>query len=390
MAHNWPLMHDNIPRSDLDALIAYLSADDPRLTHGPQVRQFEEAWADWVGVGHTVMVNSGSSANDLTMMAMRELYGQGEVLMSPLGWVSDVSSVVSAGLTPVFVDIDPVTLSVSANEVQQRIGDETRALLLVHILGLNGLSESLVSTLAASNVPLIEDVCESHGATFQGQRCGSVGLASNFSFYYAHHLSTIEGGAICTDSPEFADVCRMLRSHGLVRESRDEAKRSDRVREYPDLNPEFIFDFLARNNRPTELNGVLGLAQLPRLDENIEVRKRNFAHFMSAIDGQSYRNWFDVETSSNYAFIVVLQESDFAKRDRVEDTLREAGIEFRRGLSGGGSQLRQPYMRHVLPDVDPRDFPNTEHVHHFGWYIGNHPGITLQQVEALAELLNGV
>lgn len=388
--HNWPLMHDNISRSDLNHLISYLSTEDPRLTHGAQVRSFEEAWSDWVGVNHTVMVNSGSSANDLTMMAMRELHGPGEILMSPLGWVSDVSSVIHAGFKPAFVDIDPVTLSVSSAEVARRIGPQTKALLLVHILGLNGLTENLGSTLATDEIPLIEDVCESHGATFQGKRCGSIGLASNFSFYYAHHLSTIEGGAICTDSEEFADVCRMLRSHGLVRESRSELRRATRTQEYPDLNPEFIFDYLARNNRPTELNGVLGLAQLPRLNENIEVRKRNFAHFMSAIDGELYQDWFDVETSSNYAFIVVLKDADFSKRDRVEQVLHENGIEFRRGLSGGGSQLRQPYMKRILPDVDPRDFPHTEHVHHFGWYIGNHPGITLQQVEVLADLLNGV
>ena len=216
----WPLMHDNVTRADLDDLITYLSQDDPRLTHGPKVRQFEEAWAEWVGTRYSVMVNSGSSANDLTMMAIRELFGPGEVILSPLGWVSDVAAVIHAGLEPVFVDIDPVTLGPDSRQVIDHLTAATRAVLLVHVLGLNALMDSLIDACREASVPIIEDVCESHGALHAGKRCGSVGFASNFSFYYAHHLTTIEGGMVCTNDEEFADTIRMLRSHGLVRESR--------------------------------------------------------------------------------------------------------------------------------------------------------------------------
>lgn len=387
---SWPLMHNNVNREDLDALIRYLQADDPRLTHGPLVVEFERRWAEWVGVKHSVMVNSGSSANDLTLLSMKHLRGPGDVILTPLGWVSDVSSVLHAGMTPVFVDIDPVTLSASEADVLSRMTPETRAVLIVHILGLDGLTDTMLHASQEASVPIIEDVCESHGARHGSLRCGSLGFASNFSFYYAHHLTTIEGGAICTDDDEFADIVRMMRSHGLVRESKDAEKRSRRVAEFPDLNPEFIFDFTARNNRPTELNAVLGLAQLPRLDANVDARRRNFMRFMQQLDGNKYRNWYDVASSSNYAFILVLQEPDFATRDRVEVTLRAHGIEFRRGLSGGGSQIRQPYLRSLLPELRPESFPNTEHVHHFGWYIGNHPGITTSQVDTLCELVNGI
>lgn len=385
----WPLMHDNVTRADLDDLIAYLSQDDPRLTHGPKVREFEEAWADWVGTRHAVMVNSGSSANDLTMMAIRELFGPGEVILSPLGWVSDVAAVLHAGLEPVFVDIDPVTLGPDARQVIDRLSPATQAFLLVHVLGLNALTDSLIDACREASVPIIEDVCESHGALHAGQRCGSVGFASNFSFYYAHHLTTIEGGMVCTNDEEFADTIRMLRSHGLVRESRLAAKRDQYLSDNPGLNPEFVFAFPAHNNRPTELNGVLGLSQLPRLDEGVLARRRNFARFMAGLDSSKYRTWYDVADSSNYAFILVLQEPDMSMRERVERGLRSAGIEFRRGLSGGGNQIRQPYLRGRLPHLDPSDFPNTEHVHSFGWYVGNHPGITPDQVDHLCELVNG-
>lgn len=387
---SWPLMHDNVTRDDLDALIDYLKQDDPRLTHGPKVRSFEEAWSDWLGVKHSVMVNSGSSANDLTMLAVQQLRGAGDVILAPLGWVSDVASILHAGLNPVFVDIDPVTLGVSAEAVASRLSSRTRALLLVHILGLNALTDGIIDSCASANVPIIEDMCESHGATHDGRKCGSVGFASNFSFYYAHHLTTIEGGAVCTDDDDFADVIRMLRSHGLVRESRDDARRAEYVAQHPDLNPEFIFAHASHNNRSTELNGVLGLSQLPRLDANVEARRRTFKRFMSQIDSDKYRNWFDVDSSSNYAFILVLREQDWERRDLVEHTLRSKRIEFRRGLSGGGNQVRQPYLRRRFPDLSPEAFPNTEHVHHFGWYVGNHPGVTDAEVDSLCEILNAI
>lgn len=385
----WPLMHDNVTRADLDDLIAYLGQDDPRLTHGPKVRQFEDAWAEWVGTRYAVMVNSGSSANDLTMMAVRERFGPGEVILSPLGWVSDVAAVLHAGLEPVFVDIDPMTLGPDTRQVIERRTVATRAVLLVHVLGLNALTDTLVDACREALVPIIEDVCESHGAVHGGKRCGSIGFASNFSFYYAHHLTTIEGGMVCTNDEEFADTIRMLRSHGLVRESRLAAKRDRYLAANPDLNPEFVFAFPAHNNRPTELNGVLGLSQLPRLDEGVLARKRNFAHFMAALDPGTYRTWYDTQDSSNYAFILVLQEPDMVRRERVEQGLRNAGIEFRRGLSGGGNQLRQPYLRDRFPHLDPNGFPHTEHVHSFGWYIGNHPEITVAQIDHLCDLVNG-
>ena len=389
MSLEWPLMRDNVTRKDLQALIDYLGQPEPRLTHGPMVREFEEQWAQWVGTRESVMVNSGSSANELTLMAIRHLYGPGEVIMSPLGWVSDVAAVLHAGLTPRFVDIDPITLSLSVPATLDAIGSKTRAAVLVHILGLNGFSEELLRGLTEANVPLVEDVCESHGATFGGRRCGTFGLASNFSFYFAHHMTTIEGGAINTDDSDFADAVRVLRSHGMLRESRDESKRRSVTAAYPDLNPDFIFMQPAHNFRPTELNAVLGLSQLPRLDANIKLRQRNFKVFMSGLDGERFRTDYDTDESSNYAFITVLRDQDWELRDRVEARLRREGIEFRRGLSGGGSQIRQPYLRQMMPELDPLAFPHTDHVHHFGWYIGNYPELPESDVERLCEILNG-
>ena len=383
----WPLMQNNVTRGDLDKMIAYLQRPDPKLTHGPLVKEFEQEWSRWLGVKHSVMLNSGSSANDLTMMALRELRGPGEVIVPPLTWVSDISAVIRAGLTPVFVDIDRQSLALDPKLVLQAITPKTRAVFLTHILGLNGLTDELLSELKKSGVLLIEDVCESHGATHNNIKVGSFGLASNFSFYYAHHMTTIEGGMVSTNDDELYDVLRMMRSHGMVRESLDAKTRARYIGSHPDLNPDFIFAFASHNMRPTELNGLLGLEQLKRLDSNNLVRTRNFRHFLSVLDSDIFQTDFKFEGSSNYAFTLVLNEANRKTRDRVEEVLLNAGIEFRRGLSGGGNQLRQPYLKSIEGLPAPGEMKVTDHVHHYGWYIGNYPDLEANKIDSLGEVL---
>jgi len=380
-------MKNNITRSDLDAVIEYLQEDDPKLTHGPNVKAFEEAWSNWLGVDYSVMLNSGASANDLTMLALAELQGTGEVIVPGLTWVSDVASILHAGHTPVFVDIDPRTLGMDTSAVLNLINPNTKAVFLTHILGFDGLDDELVEELSKRKIPLIEDMCESHGATHNGQKLGSFGWASNFSFYYAHHMTTIEGGMVSTNDFELYEVLRMMRSHGMVRESSREETRRQFATKHPDLNPDFIFSFPAHNMRPNEINGILGLAQLRRLDSNNEKRRENFRKFLSILNPEFFQTDFKIEGNSNYAFTLVLKEPDFRLRDKVELALHQHGIEFRRGLSGGGNQLRQPYLRRLANSPRPESLPVVDHVHHFGWYMGNYPDIEDSFFDAFSEAL---
>jgi CDP-6-deoxy-D-xylo-4-hexulose-3-dehydrase len=184
----FPLMRNNILREDLDAVIDHLKQDDPILTNGPNIRAFESEWSKWLGVKYSVFVNSGASANLLTMAILKIRHPEGgEVIVPPLAWVSDVASVLQNGFTPVFADIDPETLAMDPKEILKKITPKTRAVFLTHVQGFNGLTDELVSELAKHGIPLVEDVCESHGATHNGTRLGSVGWISNFSYYYAHH-----------------------------------------------------------------------------------------------------------------------------------------------------------------------------------------------------------
>jgi CDP-4-dehydro-6-deoxyglucose reductase, E1 len=387
---DWPLMQNNIARTDLDAVIAHLQQDDPILTQSKQVQHFEQEWSSWLGVKYSVFVNSGASANLLTMTALREVFGGGEVIVPTLTWVSDVASVLQCGFTPVFTDIDPRTLGMDCDEVIRKLSPRTRAVFLTHVLGYNGLSRRLLDELKARNIPLIEDVCESHGATFEGKKLGTYGLMSNFSFYYAHHLSTIEGGMICTNDEYLYEVVRMLRSHGMVREARAESVRKYYHEKFTDLNPDFIFAFPAYNVRSTELNAIIGRSQLKRLDANNQVRRENLALFLEGLDGEKYQNDFDVEGSCNYALTLVLKHPDLTLYENVVAALRAHGVEFRRGMSGGGNQLRQPYLRGKIDADEHKKYPHVEHVHFFGFYIGNYPGLAKQKIHDLCELLNGL
>lgn len=386
----WPLMKNNISREDLNAIISYLTMDDPKLTHGPKVKEFEEQWSKWLGTKYSVMVNSGSSANDLTMLALKKLKGVGEVIVPPLTWVSDVASVLHAGHTPVFVDINPESLAIDEDLLFEAISPRTKAVFLTHVLGYDGLTDRIIHELSSRNIPLIEDVCESHGGTHNGQKLGSIGWISNFSFYYAHHLTTIEGGMISTNDPEVYDWLRMMRSHGMVRESSNINTLETFQTKYPSLNPDFIFAVPAHNMRPTEINGLLGLEQLKNLDSNNKKRSENLKYFLAGLNNNLYRNDFKISGNSNYAFTLILKDKDIEVRNRVEAKLKEKGIEFRRGLSGGGNQLRQPYLEEHPQSKMLDSFSNVEHVHFFGWYIGNYPSLNFNDIDSLLKVLNDV
>lgn len=384
-----PLMQENITREDVDTLIRFLQHKHiPQLTNGPKVAEFEKAWSKWLDVKHSLFVNSGSSANELTMMAIKYWHGDGEVIVPPLTWVSDIASVLHAGLKPVFCDINFKNLSFDHNHLLSLINENTRAIFVTHVLGINALTPELLELCRSQDILLIEDVCESHGATFNGRKVGTFGYASNFSFYFAHHMSTIEGGMVCTNDSKFYEVLRCMRSHGMLRESTDSEFQNTILKQNPTLNKDFVFIAPSHNFRSTEINAVLGISQLTRLDTNNEQRKANFQYFMEGLDPNKYHTELDMNGQCNYAFIVILKNPSFISRDLVESTLRDYKVEFRRGLSGGGSQMKQPYIKDRLEPSDR--FPVMEHIHNFSWYIGNYPTLEREKITNLLRILNSI
>jgi len=387
----FPLMRNNILREDLDLVIKHLQQDDPILTNGPMCRKFEQEWSDWLGVKYSVFVSSGSAANLISMALLKDKHPEGgEVLVPCLTWVSDIASVIQNGFTPIFCDIDPQNLAMSTDEIITQISDRTVAVFLTHVQGFNGLSERLLSKLYEKKIPLIEDVCESHGATFQGKRVGSFGWLSNFSFYYAHHMSTIEGGMVCTNDEELYQKIRMFRSHGMLRETTDSTYQAAVKESHPDLNPDFIFLHPAYNLRNNEIGAIIGINQLKRLDDIVIRRSENQKLFFELVDANKYQTDFDFEDSSNYAFNLILKNPDTQLMQRLSAKLQDKGVEFRRGSAGGGNQLRQPYLTQLRLHQKPEDFPNTEHVHFYGMYIGNFPSLTRTEIKEICSIVNSV
>jgi CDP-4-dehydro-6-deoxyglucose reductase, E1 len=386
-----PLMDNNITDSDVNCLISFLKNNKKKIfTQSTKVIEFEKKWSKWLGTKYSLFVNSGSSANLLTLQALKIIYGKGEVIVPPLTWISDIASVIQNGFKPVFADINPKTLCMDETQIIKKINRNTKAVFITHVQGFNGLSKKILKILKNKKIVLLEDVCESHGASFNKKKLGSYGLISNFSFYYAHHMSTIEGGMICTNDKKVYELIRVLRSHGMLRECGNSTYEKKIIKKNPELSPKFIFLYPAYNLRNTEMPAVLGLNQLKRLDKNNIIRTKNFRFFLKHLDEDYYRTNFELKGSSNYAFPLVLKKANFKNRDLLERVMKINNIEFRRGNAGGGNQLRQPYLKKYVKDLSLKNFKEVDHIHFFGYYIGNYPSLRKEKILKICKILNNI
>ena len=390
---NHPLMHNNISGHDLSCVKRFFDQRKLILTQSKKVSEFEKKWSKWLNVKYSTFVNSGSSANFITISILKFLNKnkkKNEIIVPSLTWISDISSVILNGFKPVFVDINLKNLSMNNDEVLKKINKKTLAVFITHAQGFNGLDLKLLNTLKRKNIHLIEDVCESHGAKFKKKKLGTFGKISNFSFYYAHHMSTIEGGMICTNDKEVFRLSRILRSHGLARESADKKYERDLIKKNKNLSPNFIFLYPTLNFRNNEIGATIGINQLKRLDKNNKLRVKNFDFFLKNLDTKKYFTSYDIEGSCNYAFPIILKTKNLKKRDLFEKYLKNANIEFRRGNAGGGNQLRQPYIKKYLKKIKLKSFKNVEKVHNFGYYIGNYPDLKIKKIKSICNYLNNL
>ena len=386
-------MEDNFIREDFTNTINLLRKKNSILTQSKYVELFEKKWSKWLGVKYSTFVNSGSSANFISISALKHLNyksKKNEIIVPTLTWVSDINSVLLNNFKPIFVDINLSNLSMNEEEVIKKINKKTLAVFITHAQGFNGLSENLIKILKRKKIHLIEDVCESHGATFKKKKLGCYGLISNFSFYYAHHLSTIEGGMVCTNDKKIHEMTKMFRSHGMVRESKNKKFENKMIRKYKDISPKFIFLYPTLNFRNNEIGATIGLSQLKRLDSNNVKRNKNFLYFIKNLDEKKYFKDYALKGISNYAFPIILKKRNKKFREYFENKLKKANIEFRRGNAGGGNQLRQPYLKKYLKKINLKLFPNVEYVHDYGYYIGNYPNLKKEKIIKITKYLNSL
>ena len=393
MKSKHPLMKNNFTRSDMSAVKKVISVKNLVLTQSKNVRQFENKWSRWLGVKYSTFVNSGASANFITLAILKHSNknkNKNQIIVPSLTWISDVASVIMNGFKPVFVDANLENLSMNVDQVIKKISKKTLAVFITHTLGFNGLNEKLIKTLKRKKIHLIEDVCESHGATFKNKKLGTFGLISNFSFYYAHHMTTIEGGMICTNDKKIYEMSRILRSHGMLRESGNKSYEKKVIKKNKTLSPQFTFLYPALNFRNTEIGAAIGLNQLKNLTKNNSNRSNNFKYFINLLDGNKYWKAFDLKGNSNYAFPIILKTKNISKRNLFERVLEKNGIEFRRGTAGGGNQLRQPYLKEFSKNINFKKFKNVDHIHFFGYYIGNYPTLKKSKIKEIAIILNKI
>ena len=373
--------------------IRIIKKKDLVLTQSNKVKEFEKKWSKWLKVKYSTFVNSGSSANYISISLLKVINKnktKNEIIVPSLTWVSDVNSVIMNGFKPVFVDINLSNLSMNTKEVLKKINNKTLAVFITHAQGFNGLNDELINKLKQKKIHLIEDVCESHGAKFKNKKLGTYGLISNFSFYYAHHMTTIEGGMICTNNKKIYELSKILRSHGMVREAKNKKYEKKLINKYKDLSPQFIFLYSTLNFRNNEIAATFGINQLKNLDKNNQLRTKNFLFFLKNLDPKKYWINYDIHGSCNYAFPIILKTKNLKKRDYFEKQLFKNNIEFRRGNAGGGNQLRQPYLKDIIKLKNFKEFKNVELVHFFGYYIGNYPELKREKILKITQILNNI
>ena len=387
------LMNNNFTKKDFNKVKNLLSNSNNILTQSKKVYEFEKKWSKWLGVKYSTFVNSGSSANFISIAILKIINKdktKNEIIVPSLTWVSDINSVIMNGFKPVFVDINLENLSMNLDQVLKKVNKKTLAVFITHAQGFNGLNNEFLKKLKRKKIHLIEDVCESHGAKYKSKKLGSFGLISNFSFYYAHHMTTIEGGMICSNSKKIDTLAKILRSHGLLREAKDKTFKNKQIKIYKDLSPEFIFLYPTLNFRNNEIGATIGINQLKSLNRNNQLRTKNFLFFLKNLDPKKYFTKYLLKGSCNYAFPIVLNTNDLRKRNNFEKQLIKNNIEFRRGNAGGGNQLRQPYLKGIVKIKNFKKFKNVEKVHNFGYYIGNYPTLKYGIIKKICSILNRI
>ena len=386
--YKWQLMSNNILLKDKNNLIQFIKKTN-KFTNGPKVIEFEKKWSKWLGVKYSTFVNSGASANLISINILKELNNnKKEIILPAFTWSSDVVSVINAGFKPIFVDINFENLALNENLVRKKINKNTLAIFITHAMGFNGLTKKFVEFIKKKKIYLIEDVCESHGTKLGKKNAGTFGEISNFSFYYGHHMTTIEGGMISTNSKKIDRLAKMKRGHGLLRDSQDNNFIKENIKKRKDLNNDFIFYTEGFNLRSTELSAVIGINQLKRLNKNIKIRNQNHKIFLNHLRGDIFFKDFKLKGASNYGLHLILRKKNSSLFKRILGILDRNLIEYR--LGSLGNQIRQPYLRKFKKKSYLKLLKNTEHMHFYSVYIGNHQALDKNRIIKLCNDLDKI
>jgi CDP-6-deoxy-D-xylo-4-hexulose-3-dehydrase len=367
-----------------EALESLLSA---QVTMGKKVQRFETMFAEYIGVKHSVMVNSGSSANLLALSVLTSPLLAGrlrpgdEVVTPAVTWATSIFPILNVGLVPVLVDVDLDTFDLIPEEVEKAIGPKTRAILLVHLLGNPCDMDRIGAIARRHNLLVIEDACEAHGAEYAGRKVGSFGDIATFSFFFSHHITTIEGGMLLTNNDEYAELARMLRIFGWVRD----LEAGDAIaQQHPETDPRYLFVSTGYNLRPTEIQGAFGIHQLGKLERYIEARRENARYWSTTLGALPHLHVHRETEGTRHVWmgypLLVRPDAPFSRKELMA-YLEAKQVETRPIMAGNMDE--QPAMS-LFPYRKVGDLPNARFIHRNAFFFGNHHGIGREEREAIA------
>ncbi len=388
-----PAVHLHEPTTGSDEIFAAVETMlSTYTTMGKKVRAFEKQYADYAGTQYGVMSNSGSSANLLAVAALANPFTKDylkpgdEVIVPALSWSTTIWPVIQHNLVPVIVDCDINSYNFDLNKLESAIGPKTRAIKLVHVYGNPCNMDAIMSLAKKHNLFVIEDCCEAMGSFYDGKSVGSFGDVGNFSFFFSHHISTLEGGISVTNNFDLTETMRILRAHGWSREADEHQKY---VNMYPDIDPRFIFINLGYNLRPTEVNAAMGQHQLPKLDALIDNRREtaNFYLKQFAKYGEFFQ--FQQETPKGkhvwFGFPIILKDTAPFTVKEITAFIQKNNIETRPIIAG--NMARHPafnmYNHRISGDLN-----NADTVMNKGFAIACHHAVDQNAREYVAHVVD--
>ena len=357
------------------------------VTMGKKVRRFEELFAEYLGAQDALMVNSGSSANLLALSVLTNpvlpnpiLPGE-EIITPAVTWATTVFPILNVGAVPVLVDVELDSYNLDPGAVERAITPQTRAILLVHLMGRPCEMDALQDIARRHNLYLVEDACEAHGAEYKGQKVGTFGDLSTFSFFFSHHISTIEGGMVVTDHEALAELARALRVFGWVRDLKD---RDVLARQHEEIDTRFLFVNTGFNLRPTEIQGGFGIHQMPRLEAFIEGRRDNAAYWTEKLrEFDDYLILPEEQPGTRAVWfgypVTVRPEAPFSRGDLVR-FLESRGLETRPIMAGNIAE--QPAMQ-LFPHRTGDTLTNSQVIMRQSFFFGNHQQVGPEEREAV-------
>ena len=373
---SYSLTESVLEGADINAAIKVLRSK--KITMGPKTRQVEAYFNDHIVKTNSLMVNSGSSANLLIFQCLinpmvKKLKPGDEVLIPAICWSTSLWPIIQSGLKVKFVDIDLSTLNIDLNDLVKKITKKTKALMLVHALGNCTDMTKLMSICKKNKIILIEDTCEALGSTYKNKPLGTFGDFSSFSFYYSHHITSGEGGMVCTKNKKYLEILKSLRSHGW---SRDLKNNKTLSKKHKNIDKNWIFINSGFNLRTTDINAAIGLEQLKRIKKILSIRKYNFLKIKkSLLINKKYNNQFTILDDQNHAntawfgIPIILNSNNKKYKQNIMSKLHGKGIMTRPIISGNFA--KQPSIKLYKIKIN-NQLPNSDLVDKKGFFLGLH------------------